>query len=76
MCYDRISSIDNFTVITAFIEHSYINTEDICIINGASHSTFVRTDNHKVVSINLEVIDIFKESFYKLVCRLDRFKTL
>ena len=68
MSHNRITSVYDSSKITTFVEHTYINSKNVSVVDNSTHSTFVRADNHKMISIKLNVINISKKIFYKLVC--------
>ena len=76
MCNDRITSINNLSVISSLIEHTHIKTKNISKVNSTSHTTFIRADNHHMLAVDVKVVHIKKEILDKLVCAWYRFKSL
>ena len=53
---DGIFAVDNFGIIAAFIEHTGIDSKDVCKIYRSVESAFIGTDHDKVIFINEKVI--------------------
>ena len=68
MSNDRVLSVDNGGVITAFVEHTHIDSKDIGEVYSTGHSTFIRADDHEMIIVKLEIRDIFDQSLQELVC--------
>ena len=52
---DRVSSVYDGGVVTAFVEHTHIYTEVICQIDGTAHAAFIRADDHQVIFVQFQV---------------------
>ena len=75
MSHNRILTIDDCRIVTAFIKHSHIDTENIGKINGAVHRSLIRADDHKVIFIGDKIRNGAKQRFHKLVRRIEAVKS-
>ena len=64
----RVSAVNNLCEISSFIEHAKINAELSRKINASLHCAFVGRNNHKVIFINLKIINVVYDGFNHLVC--------
>ncbi len=53
MSHDRVTAVYDPGIIPALIEHTHIESEHVCHVNGTAHAAFIRTDDHHVVGINI-----------------------
>ena len=75
MCNDRVTSVYYLGVITAFVEHTHINSQVVCQVYSTVHSAFIRADDHQMFSVDLRGPYTSREQcLYKLVSRLHSFK--
>ena len=76
MCNDRIFTIYDGRIITAFVEHTHINTEYVGEVYGSLHCTFIRADDHQMVFVCFQIRFCFKQSFDELVQRVEAVETI
>ena len=69
---DRVLTVAHGRIVTALIEHTHVDAENIGDINRASHAALIRADGHKVICINLKILVITKDIFDKLIGRCHR----
>ena len=50
----RMFSVDDGRIVTAFIEHSHVDSENVGYINRAAHASLIRTDGHQMVCVDLK----------------------
>ena len=55
MCYDRVTSVYDGCVVTAFVEHTHVESEYVGKVDCTSGCTFIRADRHHMVSIDLKI---------------------
>ena len=72
---DGIASVDDACIVTSFVKHTHINTENICQINSTAHAAFIRADHHQMFTVYLDIADVGEQCFDELVSRLYGFKT-
>lgn len=56
MSYDRVTSVNDTAVITTFVEHTHVYSEYVCKVDSTVCSALIRRDNHKMVSINSDIL--------------------
>ena len=56
MSNDRVSAVYDLGVITALIEHTHIQSQHICEVDGTAGTAFIRADDHHVVAVDLQVL--------------------
>ena len=76
MCNDRITTVHDLCIITSLIEHTHIKTKYVCHIDSTSHTTFIRADDHHMIGIDRQILYMLQQTFDKLVCRRNSFKTI
>ena len=76
MCNDRIFTIYDGRIITAFVEHTHINTEYVGEVYGSLHCTFIRADDHQMVFVCFQIRFCFKQSFDELIQRVEAVETI
>ena len=69
MSYNGILSIYDGRVIPAFVEHSHIYAQDIGKVYCPLHGTFIRTDDHQMFIVDLEIVDRCYHGLQKLIRR-------
>ena len=69
MSNNWITSVYNLCIITAFIEHTHVKTEDICKVYGTVCSALIRADCHHMVTVDLKIFISTKQSLDKLISR-------
>ena len=74
MCDDGVAPVYDTGVITAFVEHSHVQSEHIRKINGTVCSALVRADRHHVIAVDLKILHGAEQTFDKLIGRLHSFK--
>ena len=74
MGHNRVAAVYDSRIISALIEHTHINTEDIGHIDGTLHSTFVRADDHQMITVKIDSVALLNQRLYKLVSGLYRIK--
>ena len=67
MCNDRVTSIYYLGVVTAFIEHTHINSQVVCQVYSTVHSAFIRADDHQMIFVDLSGLIMSKQCLYKLI---------
>ena len=67
MSYDGVLAIYHCGIITSLIEHAHINAQNIGKIYGSGHSTLIRTDDHEMIIVNLEIVNVLYQSFQELI---------
>ena len=70
MSNDRVTAVYDTGVVTAFVEHTYIQTKYICHIDGTAHTAFVRADHGHMLCIDLQILYILAQCLNELVSRL------
>ena len=70
MGHDRIAAVYDSRIISAFIEHTHIDAEDIGHIDGALHSTLIRADDHQMIAVKIDSVTLLNQRLYKLVSGL------
>ena len=58
MSYDGVTTVDDPGVISSLVEHTHIQTENVGDVDGTSHTTFIRADDHHVAGIQLQIFYI------------------
>ena len=58
MCNDGVASVHDTAVIAAFVEHTDIQADDVCHVYGTGKSTFIGGDDHHMVRIYLETLNM------------------
>ena len=53
---DRITTVYDLCIITSLIEHTHIEPKYICHVNSASHTTFIRADDHHMIGIDRKIL--------------------
>ena len=53
---DRVAAVDDLCVVTSLVEHTEIQSENICEEDCASHTAFIRADDHHVVTVDLKLL--------------------
>ena len=76
MSDNGILAIDNGTVISAFIEHSGIYTQNISKVDSAIQGSFIRTDDNQVLLVNQKILLLAEESFDELIRRCNVIKSV
>ena len=76
MSNDRITAVNNLGIVTSLIEHSDIKTKYVSHIYSSAHCTFIRADDHHVIIIELEVLELAAHSLYELISRLNCLKSV
>ena len=66
---DGVFAVDNGGVISSLVEHTHIHAEDVGEVNGASHSSLVRADDHQVFVVDPEIRNGLGQRFQELVGR-------
>ena len=51
---DGVAAIDDPGVVAAFVEHTHIQPQDVCHVDGTAHAAFIRADHHHIVFVNRE----------------------
>ena len=69
MSNDRVLSVYDCGIVTAFIEHTHVYAKDIGEVNGSGHCSFVRADDHQVIIVNAEIRNPFDQRFQELISR-------
>ena len=67
MCNDRVTSVYYLGVVTAFIEHTHINSQVVCQVYSTVHSAFIRADDHQMIFVDLGGLIMSKQCLYKLI---------
>ena len=73
MSNDWVTAVYDYGVVSAFVEHTQVNTENGGVVHAAPHTAFVRGDDHQFAQV--EIRNIVNQSFYELIGRLNAFKT-
>ena len=55
MSNDRVSSVYNSRVVTAFVEHTHVYAKVVCQIDGTAHAAFIRADDHQMFFIQFQI---------------------
>ena len=55
MCHDGIAAAHDFRVIAALIEHTHVQPQHVGKIHGSSRAALIRTDDHHMAAVNLQV---------------------
>ena len=45
----------------------HINAQNIGKIYGSGHSTLIRTDDHEMIIVNLEIVNVLYQRFQELI---------
>ena len=67
MGHDRVTTVDHLRVVTSLIEHTHIDTEHVCVVDRTAHTTLIRRDDHHVVLVNVEVLNMCEDRLDELV---------
>ena len=73
---DGVTSVYPSGIIQPFVIHSHIHTKDVGQIDGASHASLIRTDDHKVLVVNAEPVFVIQKRLDELVRWLNSFKAM
>lgn len=73
---DGVFAVDNCGIVTAFIEHTHVHTQDTGEIHSTSHSPFIRADDHQMVFVDLQIRNGTGQSFDILIWRIETVKTI
>ena len=75
MCNDRICTVYDGSIITTFVEHTHVGSQNVCHVDSTSHTAFVRADDHHGVFVRMKIRNCTEQTFDKLVNRLNGLKT-
>ena len=56
MCNNRVLSINNCGIVTALIEHTGINAQNICKIYGTVKRSFIRADDDQMILVDNQIL--------------------
>ena len=70
MGYYGVGAVHDSGIVTALIEHTHIQAQDICHIDSAVHSALIGADDHGIVFVDLQCGNCAEQTLYKLVYRL------
>ena len=71
-----MTAFNYFGVVKTSVVHTHIYAENVCKVDRSAHASFVRTDDHEVIIVNMKTFYIFEESLDELIGRLDSFETM
>ena len=75
MSNDRVTSVYNLSVITAFVEHTHIQTKNVGKIYSTVCTTFIRTNRHHMFTVDLKILYLAKKTFDELISWWDCLKS-
>ena len=55
MSDDGIAPVHDFCVVSSFVKHAYIESHIVGIIDSAPHGTFIGTDDHHMIAVDLQI---------------------
>ena len=70
MSNDRVLAANYNRIIPALVEHTHFHTQYTGKIYGTTHSSFIRADDHQMLTVYLNVIYVGEQCLDKLVSRL------
>ena len=53
MGHDGVPAIDDSGIVPSLIEHTHVDAQVVCQVDGAVHGALVGADDHQVILINL-----------------------
>ena len=69
MSDNGVAAVNDTGVITALIEHTHVQSENICQIYSTVCAAFIRADSHHMLSVDLQVVYRTEKPLDKLVSR-------
>ncbi len=76
MCDNRVLSLYDSGIITAFVEHPHVHAGHVGEIDGTVHSALVRAYDHQMVFVHNELRLGAQESLDELVRRVEAVETV
>lgn len=71
---DGVHTVNNYGIVTALIEGSEVETKGGGIIHTTAHSALIRRNDHKIVTVNLDIRNSLDKSLDHLICRTNVIK--
>ena len=69
MGHNRVASVHDTGVVSAFVEHTHIYAQVVGQIYGAAHRSLIGADYHQVILVNLQCLIMGEEGLDKLISR-------
>ena len=75
MSLDGVHAVNNYRVVTALVEGTEVKSESGGIIHTTAHSALIGRNDHKIVTVDLNVRNSLNECLDHLICRTNVIKT-